>query len=56
MLDPDNIDQGVKRLYTPTPGKGRRGQETWWPLATLGLFFFLADLVVRSWPRKTVLQ
>ena len=56
MLDPDKIDEGVKRLYTPTPGKGRRGQETWWPLAGLGLFFFLSDLVLRSWPRKTALQ
>ena len=56
MLDPDKIEEGVKRLYTPTPGKGRRGQETWWPLAGLGLFFFLADLVLRSWPRKTTVQ
>jgi Ca-activated chloride channel homolog len=56
MLDPDKIEEGVKRLYTPTPGKGRRGQDTWWPLAGLGLFLFLADLVWRSWPRKTVPQ
>jgi Mg-chelatase subunit ChlD len=56
MLDPDKIEDGVKRLYTPTPGKGRRGQETWWPLAGLGLFLFLADLVLRSWPRKTAVQ
>jgi hypothetical protein len=56
MLDPDKIEEGVKRLYTPTPGKGRRGQETWWPLAGIGLFLFLADLVLRSWPRKTVPQ
>jgi Ca-activated chloride channel family protein len=53
MLDPDKITDGVKRLYTPTPGKGKRGQETWWPLASLGLFLFLTDLVLRSWPRKT---
>jgi uncharacterized membrane protein len=56
MLDPDKIEEGIKRLYTPTPGKGRRGQETWWPLAGLGLFLFLADLVLRSWPRKTAVQ
>jgi Ca-activated chloride channel homolog len=56
MLDPDKIEEGVKRLYTPTPEKGRRGQETWWPLAGLGLFLFLADLVLRSWPRKTIPQ
>ena len=55
MLDPDKIEDGVKRLYTPTPGKGRRGQDTWWPLASLGFFLFLADLVVRSWPRKTII-
>ncbi len=56
MLDPDKIEEGVKRLYTPTPGKGRRGQETWWPFAGLGLFLFLADLVLRTWPRKTAIQ
>jgi hypothetical protein len=56
MLDPDKIEEGIKRLYTPTPGKGRRGQEIWWPLAGLGLFFFITDLVLRSWPRKTALQ
>ena len=56
MLDPDKIEEGIKRLYTPTPGKGRRGQETWWPLAGLGLFFFLADLVLRSWPRNSTVQ
>jgi Ca-activated chloride channel homolog len=54
MLDPGKIEEGVKRLYTPTPGKGRRGQDTWWPLAGIGLFLFLADLVFRSWPRKTL--
>jgi hypothetical protein len=53
MLDPDKIDEGVRRLYTPTPGKAARAQETWWPLAGLSLFLFLSDLVLRSWPRRT---
>jgi Ca-activated chloride channel family protein len=52
MIDPDKLDEGVKRLYMPTPGKGTRGQETWWPLAGLGLFLFLTDLVLRSWPTR----
>ena len=51
MIDPGKIEDGVARLYTPTPGKGSRGQEIWWPLAGLGLFLFLSDLVLRSWPR-----
>jgi uncharacterized membrane protein len=51
MLDPDKLEDGIKRLYTPTPKKGRRGQETWWPVAGIGLLLFLADLVLRSWPR-----
>ena len=42
MIDADKLDDGIARLYTPTPGKGRRGQETWWPLAGLGLFYFLS--------------
>jgi hypothetical protein len=53
MIDPDKIEDGVKRLYTPTPGKGREGQETWWPLSGLGLFLFIADLVWRAWPTRS---
>lgn len=53
MLDPNKMEEGLKRLYTPTPGKATRGQETWWPLSGCGLFLFLADLVLRSWPRKS---
>ena len=49
MLDPDRIEDGLKRLYTPSPGKSRQGQETWWPLAGAGLFLFLGDLVLRQW-------
>ena len=52
MLDPDKIEEGLKRLYRPAPGKQTRSQETWWPLAGAGLFLFLADLVLRSWPRR----
>jgi uncharacterized membrane protein len=54
MIDAEKLEDGVARLYTPTPGKGTRGQETWWALAGLGLFLFLGDLVMRSWPRRTV--
>jgi uncharacterized membrane protein len=52
MLDPANFAAGIKRLYTPSPGKSARGRETWWPLAGVGLFLFLADLVMRNWPRQ----
>ncbi|MGH7826457.1 MAG: VWA domain-containing protein [Candidatus Binatia bacterium] len=52
MLDPNLIEEGVKRLYTPAPEKGLRGQETWWHLSGIGLFIFLADLVLRIWPRR----
>jgi hypothetical protein len=54
MLDPEKFGEGLKRLYTPTPGKSRQGRETWWPLAGAGLFLFLADLVLRSWPTRKV--
>jgi hypothetical protein len=54
ILDADKIDEGVKRLYTPTPAKEMRAQETWWPLSGLGLFLFLADLALRHWPRRSV--
>ena len=52
MLDPENFSAGLKRLYTPSPGRASRGHETWWPLAGAGLILFLADLVMRSWPRQ----
>ncbi|HMA79292.1 MAG TPA: hypothetical protein VKR81_00315, partial [Candidatus Binatia bacterium] len=55
MLDPEKFTDGLKRLYTPTPGKGRQGQETWWPLAGAALFLFLADLVLRQWRRRVTL-
>ncbi|MSP38314.1 MAG: VWA domain-containing protein [Deltaproteobacteria bacterium] len=50
MLDGENFAAGLQRLYTPTPGKGSQGKDTWWPLAGAGLLLFLADLVLRSWP------
>ena len=55
LLDPDKLEDGIKRLYTPTPGKATVAQETWWPLSSLGLFLFLADLVLRRWPRRSAL-
>jgi Ca-activated chloride channel homolog len=53
MLDPNKLAEGIKRLYTPTPGRATRAQEIWWPLAGVGLFLFLTDLAVRNWPRGT---
>ena len=52
MLDPENFLAGLKRLYTPSPGDAFRGHDTWWPLALAALILFLADLVMRSWPRS----
>lgn len=52
VLDPDNMEEGLKRLFTPEPNKSRAAQETWWPLSGLGLFLFLADLAMRRWPGR----
>ena len=52
MLNPKNFSAGLRRLYTPSPGKAFRGHESWWPLAGAALILFLADLVMRSWPRR----
>jgi hypothetical protein len=54
MIDPEKLEEGVKRLYRPTPGKAARGQEMWWPLSSMGLFLFLADLGLRVWRRRTL--
>jgi uncharacterized membrane protein len=52
MLDPEKLDEGVRRLYAPTPGRASRGHEIWWPLSSIGLFLFLIDLGLRIWPRR----
>jgi hypothetical protein len=49
MLDPEKMADGLRRLYTPSPGKARQGQETWWPLGGAALGFFLLDLILRQW-------
>ena len=54
MVDPEKYDEALKRFYTPTPGKGRQGQETWWPLAGAALFLFLGDLVLRQWRGRLI--
>lgn len=52
VLDPDKIDEGLKRLFTPDPAKATSAQETWWPLSGLSLFLFLADLALRRLPGR----
>jgi hypothetical protein len=47
MLDAGNIEEGIKRLYAPAPGRAVRGQQTWWPFSFTALMIFLADLVLR---------
>jgi uncharacterized membrane protein len=50
VLDPASMEEGIKRLFTPTPSKSRSAQETWWPLSGVSLILFLADLAARRWP------
>ncbi len=52
MLDPEKFAEGLQRLYTPTPGKGSQGRDTWWALAGASLFLFLTDLVLRNLPLR----
>jgi len=54
MIDAENFQDGLRRLYIPTLGKGSRGRETWWPLAGGGLILFLVDLLLRSWPQGRI--
>jgi hypothetical protein len=51
MMDPDRLEEGLKRLYTPTPGKSSRSREIWWFLAGAALALFLGDLALRNVPR-----
>ena len=52
VLKPDEMKEGIKRLFTPDPDKATTVQETWWPISTLGLFLFLADLALRRVPGR----
>ncbi len=47
ILDPQSFEEGLKRLFTPEGDYGRSAQDTWWALAVLALFLFLADLALR---------
>ncbi|MCC7483559.1 MAG: VWA domain-containing protein [Burkholderiales bacterium] len=51
-LDPDDPAAGLRRLYTPSPGRASRGSDSWRALAGVALLLFLADLVARSSPRR----
>ena len=53
MLDGVKFDDGLKRLYTPSPGQGREGHDTWRILAAAALIVFLTDLVLRQWRAPT---
>lgn len=52
VLDLENLDDGLKRLFTPDPGKATEARETWWPLSGIGLLLFLADLALRRLPAR----
>jgi len=47
ILEPQSFEEGLKRFFAPEGDYGRSAQDTWWALAGLGLFFFLADLALR---------
>jgi uncharacterized membrane protein len=50
MLRADQLEQGIRRLFTPHPAKATAARATWQPLAGLALLLFLADLAARRWP------
>ena len=56
MLDPEKFRAGAPAaLHADAGPEPRAGQDTWWPLAGVGLVLFLADLVLEKWlPRKQV--
>jgi len=52
VLDPDQLEDGLKRLLTPGRNKAYSTQETWRTFSGLVLLFFLADLALRRLPFK----
>ena len=53
MLDPERLEEGVKRLLTPSPKKAETAAETWWALSGLSLLLFLGDLALRRLPPRS---
>ena len=53
VLEPDKMEDGLKHLFTPEPGKSSSAQETWWAFSSLMLFFFFADLALRRLPGRS---
>ncbi len=47
ILRPENLRDGLERLFTPRKTSRQSAQETWWALSGLGLLFFLGDLALR---------
>jgi len=52
ILDPEQLEDGLKRLLTPGRNKAYSTQETWRAFSSLVLLFFLADLALRRLPFK----
>jgi uncharacterized membrane protein len=50
LLDSDKLDDGLKRFFTPDPGRAQSVRETWWGFSSLGLGLFLAGLAMRRLP------
>jgi uncharacterized membrane protein len=50
VLDPEKLDEGLKRLFTPDPGKAQSARETWWTFSGLGLGLFIVGLAARRLP------
>jgi hypothetical protein len=53
MLDPERLEEGVKRLLTPSPKKAETAAQTWWALSGLSLLLFLGDLALRRLPPRS---
>jgi uncharacterized membrane protein len=52
VLEPQKMEQGLKRLFTPQRTSARiSSEETWWPLSGLALALFLCDLALRRLAR-----
>jgi hypothetical protein len=56
MLDAGKLEEGIKRLYSPAPGKSGQARQIWWALSAGALLVFLGDLVLRVWPVRPLLR
>ena len=52
VLDDETLEEGLERLFAPSPEGRDAAQGTWWYFGVLGLTLFLVDLAARTFTNR----